>query len=241
MKIIIYISVLILGFTSITFSQSSIVYQAGTSIEVQTGASVCADTVIISGTFTGGGTICGLLYTLNLTTFIEGFYNPVSNIMVSDTAKVFLRNTFSPYAVIDSTASVLSSSGTGTFTFSNPINGVSYYLVLKHRNSIETWSSAGNAFTSNSLSYSFTSANSQAYGNNMKLVDASPLTYAIYSGDVNQDGFVNLTDVLLIFNASSAFTTGYVVTDVSGDDIVDLTDITIGYNNSTNFVTKVSP
>ena len=51
MKKIVYISVLILCFSSHTFSQSSIVYQAGTSIEVQTGASVCADSVIMNGTF----------------------------------------------------------------------------------------------------------------------------------------------------------------------------------------------
>ena len=241
MKIIIYISALLLTFTSGSFSQSSIVYQAGTSIEVQTGASVCADTVIIGGTFTGGGTICGLLYTLNLTAFIEGFYNPVSNIMVSDTVKVFLRNKFSPYAVVDSTASVLNSSGSGTFTFSNPINGLNYYIVLKHRNSIETWSSSGNSFASNSLTYNFSTANTQAYGNNMKSVDASPVRYAIYSGDINQDGFVNLTDVVAAYNGSSNFTTGYIPADVNGDNIVDLTDVVITYNNSSNFVSKVTP
>ncbi len=224
-----------------TFSQSSIVYQTGTIIEVQTGASVCADTVIVSGTFTGGGTICGLLYTLNLTAFIEGFYNPVSNIMVSDTVKLYLRNSFPPYAVIDSTASVLNSSGTGTFTFSNPVNAVSYFIVFKHRNSIETWSSAGNAFTSNSLAYNFTTANTQAYGNNMKQVDAAPVTYAVYSGDVNQDGFVNLTDIIEVYNYSANFITGYVPADVNGDNVADLTDVVITYNNSSNFVSKITP
>lgn len=241
LKILIYISVLMLSVTSHTFSQSSIVYQTGTSIEVQTGASVCADTVIISGTFTGGGTICGLLYTLNLTAFIEGFYNPVSNIMVSDTAKVYLRNATSPYALVDSTKSILNSSGTGIFTFSNPINAVSYYIVIKHRNSIETWSSSGNAFTSNTLTYNFSTSSTQAYGNNMRQVDAAPLTYAVYSGDVNQDGFVNLTDIVAVYNGSSSFITGYVSTDVNGDNIVDLTDLVITYNNSSNFVSRITP
>ncbi len=241
LKKIIYITVLIMCFSSHTFSQSSIVYQTGTSLEVQTGASVCADTVIISGTFSGGGTICGLLYTLNLTAFIEGFYNPVSNIMVSDTAIVYLRNATSPYALIDSAKSILNSSGAGTFTFANPINGVDYYIVLKHRNSIETWSSAGNSFASNSLTYNFSTANTQAYGNNMKSVDASPVRYAIYSGDINQDGFVNLTDIVTAYNGSSNFTTGYVSSDVNGDNIVDLTDVVITYNNSAGFVNKITP
>lgn len=241
MKFYIYIAVIMLSNSAHTFSQSDINYQYGTSVEVQTGASVCADTVIMNGTFSGGGTICGLLFTLNLSAFIEGFYNPVSNIMVSDTAKVFLRNSTSPYALIDSTKSILSSSGTGTFTFSNPINGVSYFLVIKHRNSIETWSSSGHSFTSNTLSYNFSTANTQAYGNNMKQVDASPVAFAIYSGDVNQDGFVNLADIIKVYNDGSNFVTGYVPADVNGDNIVDLSDLVITYNNSANFVSLVRP
>ena len=132
---------------------------------------------------------------------------------------------------------VLNNSGYATTTFYSAATG-SYYIQITHRNSLETWSGAPVYLSANVNDYDFTTAASKAYGSNMILKSGR---YCDYSGDVNQDGFVNLTDVLLIFNASSAFTTGYVVTDVSGDDIVDLTDITIGYNNSTNFVTKVSP
>ncbi|MFZ1320303.1 MAG: sialidase family protein [Ignavibacteria bacterium] len=81
--------------------------------------------------------------TLNLTAFIEGFYNPVSNSMISDTAYIYLRNASSPYAIIDSAKSTINSSGTGTFNFNNSSNGVNYFIVARHRNSIETWSAAG--------------------------------------------------------------------------------------------------
>ncbi|NOS85662.1 MAG: T9SS type A sorting domain-containing protein [Ignavibacteria bacterium] len=37
---------------------STITYDAGTSIEVQTGADVCATTININGTYSGGGSIC---------------------------------------------------------------------------------------------------------------------------------------------------------------------------------------
>jgi hypothetical protein len=37
---------------------SSITYDAGTTIEVQSGADECANNIIINGTFTGSGTIC---------------------------------------------------------------------------------------------------------------------------------------------------------------------------------------
>ena len=47
----------VIVFSHTAFSQSTLNYQSGTTIDVQSGASVCADSVIINGTFTGGGTI----------------------------------------------------------------------------------------------------------------------------------------------------------------------------------------
>lgn len=44
--------------TQFLFAQSSIVYEAGTNIEVQAGADLCADVVTIQGTYTGSGTLC---------------------------------------------------------------------------------------------------------------------------------------------------------------------------------------
>ncbi|MEO7358426.1 MAG: hypothetical protein ABIY50_12985 [Ignavibacteria bacterium] len=55
-------------------------------------------------------------------------------------------------------------SGIGIFIFSHVTNGTNYSIVLKHRNSIETRSNAGNAFASGSLSYNFTPAANTAYG-----------------------------------------------------------------------------
>ena len=57
--------------------------------------------------------------TLNLTMLIQGFYNSSTNLMVQDTARVYLRNISSPYAIVDSAKAYLSNTGTGTFSFSN--------------------------------------------------------------------------------------------------------------------------
>ncbi|MBK6507383.1 MAG: hypothetical protein IPG02_17450 [Ignavibacteria bacterium] len=89
--------------------------------------------------------------TLNLTALIEGLYNPGTNTLVSDTATIYLRNTTSPYAIVSSSKAILNSSGVGAFTFTGVSNGVPYYIVLTHRNAIETWSAAGNSFTANSM------------------------------------------------------------------------------------------
>jgi hypothetical protein len=72
-------------------------------------------------------------------------------------------------------------------------------------------------------------------------VDASPVRFAIFGGDVNQDGTVDATDVSTIDNDASNFISGYVVTDLTGDDFVDGTDFSIADNNAANFVSVVRP
>ena len=173
--------------------------------------------------------------------YIQGFYNSATNTMVSDTATVYLRSTVPPYNKVDSSKAVLSSSGAGTFSFSNAVNGTNYYIAFRHRNSIETWSSTGNAFVSGLLAYNFSSAANKAYGNNQKQIDDAPLSFGFYSGDINQDGFIDLTDVISAYNDGSNFVTGYAKSDVDGNNITDLTDVIITYNNSVNFITKITP
>ncbi len=179
--------------------------------------------------------------TLNLDMFIEGFYNEGSNLQVSDSVTVELRNADSPFAVADVSKVVVSSAGTATFKFGNAANG-NYYLAIKHRNSVETWSKFPVALSRTvPVNYNFTSSALQAFGNNQKQIDSSPVRYGIYGGDVNQSGSVDLTDIAAVYNGSVNFLTGYVVTDVTGDNVVDLTDITLVYNNSANFVARVIP
>lgn len=180
--------------------------------------------------------------TLNLTAYIQGFYNPSSNTMVRDTMTVFLRNNTVPYAVVDQAKAYLTTTGTGSYVFNNAVNGVNYYLQLKQRNLIETWSkSPGQSFTASVLNYDFTSATAQAFGSNQINVDNSPVKFASYNADANQDGIVDLGDGGLIDNDAFNFVTGYIATDADGDGLVDLADATLADNNTNNFVQKVTP
>lgn len=182
------------------------------------------------------GNFVSMSLTLNLKMFIEGFYSSTSNLQVSDTVKIYLRNSVSPYALIDSAEAVVSDSGISLLTFSSSATG-SYYIILTHRNSIGTWSADAVAMKKGiTVNYDFTNAVLKAFDDNMKQVDSSPAGFAIYSGDVNQDGAVDLADITDVYNSSVAFVTGYVSTDVNGDNTVDLSDITLTYNNSVNFV-----
>lgn len=180
-------------------------------------------------------------HTLNLTVFVQGFYNDITNSVVQDTVKVYLRNSASPYVIVDSAMNYLSSSGSGIFNFLNAVNGVNYYIQIKHRNSIETWSKTTQAFAGNTLTYNFTTAITKAFGDNMIQVDASPVGYAIYSGDVNQDGTIDASDLSDTDNNALAGLSGYVRTDVTGDDYVDAADVSVVDNNAFNSVSVIRP
>lgn len=178
---------------------------------------------------------------VNLTLFIQGFYNPASNVQVSDTVSAYLRSAFWPYAIIDSSKRVVSANGAASLKFANAPSGT-FYLTVKHRNSIETWNASGvNYSRGGTYAYSFATAPAQAYGNNLKQVDSNPVRFAIYSGDVSQDGAVDIADLGMIDNDAANFISGYVVTDVTGDSNVDLSDLLVTDNNASNFVSVIRP
>ncbi|MDQ3022049.1 MAG: hypothetical protein M3R36_15980 [Bacteroidota bacterium] len=175
----------------------------------------------------------------------EGYYNTTTNkLSTRDTARFYLRNISSPYAIVDSAKAVIDSNTLATsVTFANALTGT-YYLVAKSRNTIETWSKAGGEpYTRGAaFSYNYTTAANKAFGNNMIQVDASPsVRFAVYSGDVNQDRTIDLADVSLIDNDSYNFVSGYVKTDLTGDKVIDIADLAIADNNAFNFVSAVLP
>jgi len=174
---------------------------------------------------------------------IQGFYNPSSNLMVRDTAKFNIRHEFSPYPVIDSAKDYLGNIGAAYASFSGNTLLNRIYLEVKHRNSIATWSSSLLRFDYNTmqLDYGFRNSITSAFGSNMTEADSSPLRYAIYGGDVNQDEVVDISDNQLIDNDLINFVSGYVNTDLNGDDNIDITDSAIADNNAYNFVSVIKP
>lgn len=125
--------------------------------------------------------------------------------------------------------------------FCNATSG-NYYLVAKHFSSIETWSKAGGESLSsgyNTYNYDFTNSTNKAFGNNLKLKGSR---YCLFSGEINQDSYITLYDIILIYNGALNFIIGnYMNTDFNGDRIVDLLDVTLCYYNSANFVSVKKP
>lgn len=161
---------------------------------------------------------------LSLKVYIEGFYNGTTQ--VKDSMKVYLRNASSPFALRDSSNAIVDSTGNTSISFANATNG-SYYIVVKHRNHLETWTAAPQVFaTGNVTNYNFTDNITKAYGSNMKQVGS---VFVLYGGDANQDGYVDPMDYT--FFKSQFGLSNYKSADFNGDGFVDGYDTPILYNN----------
>jgi hypothetical protein len=81
---------------------------------------------------------------LTLTALLEARYN--GSTMVPDTVTVELHNAFYPYTLVESQKGVLNTAGVGTFYFTTAVIDTPYYIVVKQRNSLETWSATPQTF-----------------------------------------------------------------------------------------------
>ena len=182
------------------------------------------------------------VYPASIKIITEGLYIS-DKLNKRDTAKVYLRNISMPYAIIDSAVSEIDSINfTGIFDFKNAPAG-NYFYQIKHKNSIETWSKTGgeNYLGGISNSYDFTNSVNKAYGNNLVKVNNSPQRFAVYSGDIDQDGAIDVSDGSITENDAYAFISGNVITDLNGDGIVDIGDVVFVDNNASNFIIVLKP
>lgn len=200
------------------------------------------------GTFTGGvGN-----KTLNLNSImLEGLYNGRGTMRqawdglgahwpagIVDRITVELHNA-SDYANIIYSATNVDLSTTGTSTISVPaIYNGSYYITLKHRNSLETTTASAISFAGNTITHSYGAPVTVFGGNLVQMLD---LQYAIFGGDVNQDGAIDTGDMNPIENDSFNFMGGYLNSDINGDGVIDTGDMTSVINNSFNFVGTSHP
>jgi hypothetical protein len=175
---------------------------------------------------------------------IQGYYNASTNrLNMEDTVRIYLRQISSPYSIVDSTITLLDSALLkAACVFPNVVSGT-YYIQIKHRNALETWSKVGGQpYTAgNTLNFDFLQTSANAFSGNQIQVDASPVRFAIYGGDVNQDGFIDGSDGLMVDNDAANFESGYVTSDVDGNRFVDGSDAAIVDNNAFNFVSVARP
>lgn len=178
---------------------------------------------------------------MEVKSLIQGFYDANTNLQVPDTNSVCFANIDSPYNILDSSVTILSSGGSGLYSVNRNLFGTSFYVVLRHRNSLETWSSQTSNLFDFNRQYTFFDSKDRALGDNQIQVDASPGRFAAIGGDENQDGNVVVSDIIAVFNDDNNFAAGYLSTDMTGDDFVDVADLVLTFKNSNNFVSVIKP
>ena len=114
----------------------------------------------------------------------------------------------------------------------------SFYIAVKHRNSLETWSSTPVSPVNGLVQYDFTQHINSAFGNNLKPIGNH---FGMYCGDINQDGVINELDMNLLESHSANFGTGYLPEDLNGDGIIDALDLILLDNNAAAFVRWLHP
>jgi hypothetical protein len=156
---------------------------------------------------------------LNLKVYLEGFWN--GSTQVTDTVTVYLANS-TTFAFADTAKVVLGTAGTTSPVFSRASGG-SYYIVVNHRNHLETWSRLPQTFVPGTpLAYDFTTDSAKAYGFNMK---KSGSVWVLFGGDPNRDGSIDGVDIaefIVQFGLQ-----GYLSCDFDGDGDVTASDVQI--------------
>jgi trimeric autotransporter adhesin len=214
-----------------------------------------------NASYTGSGTapdvgaweLDGISATIHITAYIQGFMNGASTmkpvLMNSgvvgatadqcDTVIVELHKAYAPYALEHTFQGVLKTDGSLNSIFPGILAGTQYYIVLKGRNFLETWS-ASTLPLAGYNAYPFNTSAAQAYGSNLINMGG---VFAIHSGNIYfpVDASIDLLDYPVWETDYNNFAIGYFRSDLNGDGIVDLVDYPIWELNYNNFVQVMKP
>ena len=187
---------------------------------------------------------------LNLKLYLQGYYlggGTMQPVLINqglpalptetDTIEVELHDAEN-FNLVDSKKAVLLTDGTVSVNFTQPEG--TYYIAVKHRNSIQTWSKNPVVCSISTALYNFSSAANMAMGDNQAIVEQG--VFAFYTGDINQDDFIDSNDFPELDNdifIGVAFE--YVAADLNGDGFVDSNDFPVLDNNIFNGIAAVHP
>jgi hypothetical protein len=186
--------------------------------------------LFIQGYYTGGGLMSSVLYNIFPGTYVADD---------CDTITVELHSPVAPYPIFASSKGILKSDGTAVINFPFVQSNEAYYVAIRHRNSVETWSKNPVVMTQNTT-YQFSPLQTTAYADNL-VETFDQMGWAIYSGDINQDGAIDGSDFLDLDPFVQSGSGGYVVGDINGDGSVDGGDFLMLDPNIQTGVGAVTP
>lgn len=125
------------------------------------GNNIYVDNIKVEGNY--------LFVHLNMKLFIQGFYVPANNGMSAvidpataptngDTVSVSLASPTAPFNIVYTDRKIVGTNGNVSLSFPAAVLNQSYYVVVRHRNSIETWSKTPILFNSFTKSFDLSSA-----------------------------------------------------------------------------------
>ena len=180
----------------------------------------------LQGSYQGSGFMVPTLFDLGM----SADPTATDSIEVGLWSQANLSNTQPDY--IDK--AILHNNGLITANFNEDvIKGKNYYILLRHRNSIETWSSNAIDVIANN-NYDFSNSLVKAYSDGLSpaMQNLGDGNYALYSGDVNQDGTVDGQDMNVVDNNTRDGVFGYYNSDINGDGATDGLDMNVVDNNT---------
>ena len=184
---------------------------------------------------------------LNIKVFLEGLYlgnekmtsapfnaDGISPQNIADTLTIELHDTLGMFMTVYSSFALLDTNGMCSINIPNTFNNNRFYLSVKHRNSIETWSANPILLASNT-NYDFSNAADQSFGDNVKNDGG---VFLLYCGDITQDGSIDFADYPLLDIDNQNGVLGYLTTDLTGDSSTDFGDYPIiDINNMLGIIT----
>ncbi|MEI6684064.1 MAG: hypothetical protein WCO44_15650 [Bacteroidota bacterium] len=186
--------------------------------------------LLLEGLYAGNGTM-NLAYDENGPHWAAGIADHITVELHSATPGYY--NT----VLYTATDVALTTNGHATVTVPGTFGG-SYYITVKHRNSLETVSATPVSFAGNIINQSF-GAPAAVYGGNV--AQMSDGYYVIFGGDVYQDGLIDISDFAPVDNEAAQFGVGYLPEDVNGDGLIDISDFAIIDNNAALFIGAITP
>ncbi|MBL7771825.1 MAG: PKD domain-containing protein [Chitinophagaceae bacterium] len=232
------------GTDSITVQFGS---EASDSVQVTVSGTSCSSSFI--KTISNDIQVDGVL---QMKIFIEGYYSTSTNAMMpvlynqgagnsatqTDSISLAIFATGSTNNALQEVHTMLPTNGLLQVQFANITYGQSVYLRVRHRNALETWT-APITFLSDTVVYDMTTSSVQAYGGN--LIEITNGVFGLFSGDINQDGSIDVFDYLIMDPDIVAGSFGYFSTDLNGDGSVDAFDFLVVENHIAEGITANTP
>jgi hypothetical protein len=242
------------GTNSDTYSDFLLVQGDNISCTMTSNSTCISTSTVNSNVISITVQLCGA--TLSLKLFLQGYYlgsntmkaviDPILLPLTCDTIIVELRSTTSPFHVNYTLSGVIDIYGYGLFNSSNVILNQDYYLVVRHRNSLETWSKDPVQFNTTMVSYDFTTSANKAFGDN--LIDLGDGNFAFWSGDISdginigvQDDAIDQKDLSDLILSMKNFENGYTIGDLTGDGLVESADFSLLENNVKSVISIARP